>query len=125
MPSSNKNSDIIKVNFTIGFPQNSPVPSKLSIVFPLELDISSASCDIICTKIANKIDFIISSWSSTLFLSINNVINGQSYKPIGNFELLLVGSNGFSSLYQSVSSWVNNIPSSFGTSISSGDAYRG
>lgn len=39
--------------------------------------------------------------------------------------LSLVNSNVYSSLYQTVNSWVNNVPSMFGTVVSSGDAYRG
>lgn len=125
IPSSLKNNEQITVNFKINFPTNSPVNSTLTIVFPLDLDISSATCDISCTKIGNNISFNIVTWSSSLETTISNVINGPSFKPIGDFVISLANSNNFGSLYQIKPSWVNNIASSFLTSVSATDAYRG
>lgn len=113
------------MKFTINFPSNSPAPGILTIIFPSDLDISSASCDVLCTKIGSNISFSISSWSSSLVTTISAVINGPSFKPINDFILELVNENNFKSLYQIKSSWTNNIASIFTTSVSAVDAYRG
>ncbi len=125
IPSSLKNSDQISIQFTINFPSSSPAPSTLIIFFPNDLDISSASCDISCTKVGSNISFGITSWSSSLTTTISSVVNGPSFKPIGDFIVQLINENNFGSLYQTKSSWINNIASTFTTNVSSADAYRG
>lgn len=87
VPSSLKNNEQITVKFTISFPLSSPAPGTLTIIFPNDLDISTSSCDISCTKIGNNISFSILSWSSSLVTTISGVINGPSFKPIGDFIL--------------------------------------
>lgn len=87
VPSSLKNNEQITVKFTISFPSSSPAPGTLTIIFPNDLDISASSCDISCTKIGNNISFSILSWSSSLVTTISGVINGPSFKPVGDFIL--------------------------------------
>lgn len=125
IPSSLKNDDLISVNFTINFPSSSPAPSTLTIVFPSDLDISSASCDLTCTKISNNISFNILTWSSTFTTTISNVLNAPSFKPIGDFIFHLSNTNDFESLNQIKSAWTNNLASSFTTNVNVVNAYRG
>ncbi len=44
---------------------------------------------------------------------------------MADFVFALVNNNGYNSLYQAKTSWVNNIPASYVTTVSTGDAYRG
>jgi hypothetical protein len=121
-PSSFQNSDIITLSLALTFPTMSP-SGQLSITVPTHLGLSSATCSA-CTIVPPHIYY---NYTATTFLNvtINNVQNVGSFRPVGIFSLKLSNNNNYASLSSSVSGWTNSIASSFVTTVSGTNNYRG
>lgn len=89
---------------------------------------TSATCDLSgCTRTSSKVTIPhTTSTSSTPYtLTIANVRNAASYKPISDFTIALKSSDNYQSLTSSVGAWTNNAQSTFTTTVTSTDGYRG
>ena len=56
---------------------------------------------------------------------LSNVRNNPSYSPISLFTISLATNDGYASLYSTIASWTNNIPSVFSTNVTSDTGFRG
>ena len=121
-PSSFKNSDIVSINLSLNFPSMSPT-GQLTMMVPSQLGLSSATCSG-CTIVPPLIYYNYSG-SSNLNVTISNVHNVASFKPVGGFTFRLSNGNNYASLQSSASSWTNSVSSSFVTTISGSNNYRG
>lgn len=121
-PSSYINSVTISVTFLLTMPTGAPA-GDLIIVFPTELNIQSASCTE-CTIVSPNVMLSVSS-TTNLTLMINNIVNIGSFKPISNFTVTLTSSNNYLSVVSTKSGWTNTQKSSFITTVTGNNNYRG
>lgn len=56
---------------------------------------------------------------------VSDVINAPSFKPVSDVVVEVVSSDGFGSVQDSVAAWTNILTSSFTTTVSNNEAYRG
>lgn len=122
-PSSYKNSATISVTLSLSVPSGAP-SGQFTATLPSELGLSSATCAG-CTIVPPNVLYSFSSGTANLDLVINNVQNVGSFKPISSFAASLVDSDGFGSLSSSASGWSNTEPSSFTSTVSGTNNYRG
>lgn len=122
-PSSYTNSANISVTLILTFPSNTP-SGTLSILVPSELVITSAACTG-CTISSPYIYITYSPAVSNTTIVISNLVNVGSFKPINAFTISLKSSNGYDSLYSTVSGWTNNQHSSFVTQVIGNNNYKG
>lgn len=122
-PSSYVNNALISINMAFSLPNNSP-SGKISITFPSELSITTATCSG-CTVVPPYVYMNIAANTVNLSLIVSNLHNVGSFKPISSFSASLTSSAGFSSLLSTTPGWTNNLPSSFTTVVSGTNNYRG
>lgn len=122
-PSSYENNAIVSVTILLTFPNNSP-SGQLTINIPALLGITSATCSG-CTISQQNIylNYVSNTKNSTV--TISNVNNVGSFAPIGTFTVTLQSSGGHNSTQSTVSGWTNNLPSSFLTTVTGTNNYRG
>lgn len=121
-PSSYSNSVPISITIILTFPTNAPA-GQLTILVPSVLILSSASCSG-CTISSSNI-YINVGILNNLTITINNVTNVGSFKPVDDFIISLSNSGGYSSLYSKVTGWTNNQPSTYSTSVTGNNNYQG
>ena len=121
-PSSFKNSDAISVSLAMTFPALAP-GGQLTVIVPSEIGLSSASCSG-CTIVPPNVYYAYNG-SSSLTLTLANVQNVASFKPVSNFTIKLANPSNYASLQFSAAGWTNSVASSFSTTVSGSNNYRG
>lgn len=130
VPSSYKNNEVISVEIDYTLPARSP-NGTITLTMPDVIDISGAACSggVVCTIIPPRITIgytnLDSSTTHPYTLTLSNVRNAPSFKPVGNINMTLVSSDNFPSLSTTIATWTNIQLSSFTTSVSSDVGYRG
>ena len=127
-PSSYQNNDNIDV--TVGYTLPAATPSgTLTITFPSELDLSGSSCSPACNIIGSVVSISYTNADSDVedagSVIVSDVINAPSFKPVSDVVVEVVSSDGFGSVQDSVAAWTNILTSSFTTTVSNNEAYRG
>ena len=97
---------------------------QLTAAFPTELGLSSASCSG-CIVVPPNILFSLPSATTNFSLTVNNVQNVGSFKPISAFTASVANSNNYLSVQSTTPGWTNTQPSSFSSSVAGSNDYRG
>jgi hypothetical protein len=122
-PSAYNNSAVVSVSLELIAPAGSPA-GQLTAAFPLELGLSSASCSG-CTVVPPNVLYSVAAGTTNLTLVVGNVQNVGSFKPISSFSASITNSGGYLSIASSAAGWTNTNPSSFSTTVSGSNNYRG
>jgi hypothetical protein len=122
-PSSHINYAPISINMALSLPNNSP-NGQISITFPAELTITTATCAG-CTVVPPFIYLAIAANTTNVSLIISNINNVGSFKPVSSFTASLTSGAGFGSLLSTAPGWTNDVHSSFTTFVSGGTNFRG
>lgn len=122
-PSAYNNSATISVTLAITLSSGAPA-GELTTTFPSELGLSSASCSG-CTVVPPSIIIPFSIGTTNTTLTVNNVQNIASFKPISSFTASLKNSNSYSSMSSTAAGWTNTEPSSFTTTVTGNNNYKG
>lgn len=121
-PSAYNNSAVVAVTLSLLLPTGTP-PGQLTLSFPPELGLSNANCPN-CTVVPPSILYTVPSGTTSLALTVNNVQNVASFKPVSAINASLANANNYLSLFSSISAWTNTVPSSFVTTVSGSNNYK-
>lgn len=123
---------MISLSISYILPAQSP-SGTVSITVPSAIEISNSLCSVTsnnsCTIIPPNLFISFNSLDNTttksFTVTLSNVKNAISLKPIPNFSISLKTSGNYKSLASTFTGWTNVDASSFTTTVSSNVGYRG